>query len=54
MKLFTMNEKTLRLYNGGWRAIDREELKLEYGLTTEEADELCEDLKILDSWKRVH
>lgn len=29
------------LFDGGWRAEDREELISEYELTEEEADEIC-------------
>lgn len=32
------------LYDGGWRAEDRDELINEYNLTEEEADKLCEIL----------
>ena len=33
------------LYDGGWRAEDREQLISEYDLTEKEADEICEWLK---------
>jgi hypothetical protein len=33
------------LYDGGWRSEDKEELMSEYGLSEDEADELCEALK---------
>lgn len=33
------------LYDGGWRSGDKEELMAEYGLTEEEAEEICEELK---------
>lgn len=33
------------LYDGGWRSTDKGELMSEYGLTDEEADEICELLK---------
>lgn len=32
------------LYDGGWRAEDKDELMTEYDLTEEEADEICEYL----------
>lgn len=35
------------LYDGGWRASDRNEFKKEYGLTDWEADVLAEELKKL-------
>lgn len=33
------------LYDGGWRAEDKEQLMAEYGLSDEEATEICEWLK---------
>lgn len=36
------------LYDGGWRAEDRDELVAEYGLSEEEADAICEDLRRTD------
>ena len=36
------------LYDGGWRAEDRDDLKAEYDLTDEEADKICEYLKSYD------
>lgn len=33
------------LYDGGWRAKDRDELKAAYGLTDDEADDICECLE---------
>ena len=33
------------LYDGGWRAGDREELMKEYDLTAEEAASICEHLE---------
>lgn len=32
------------LYDGGWRAEDRDQLISEYDLTEDEADQLCEAL----------
>ena len=32
------------LYDGGWRAEDRDQLIIEYDLTAEEADEICREL----------
>ena len=37
-------EVALSLYDGDWRAEDREQLISEYDLTEDEADEICEDL----------
>ena len=37
------------LYDGGWRAEDKEDLIAEYQFTEEEADELCEILAEFDS-----
>ena len=39
---------TASLYDGGWRSEDKEELKVQYGLTDEEADEICEELKLYE------
>lgn len=36
------------LYDGGWRAEDRNELVSEYNLTAEEADEICEMLALFE------
>ena len=36
------------LYDGGWRAEDREQLIYEYDLTVEEADKICELLAAYD------
>ena len=33
------------LYDGGWRAEDREQLIVEYQLTEDEADAICEKLQ---------
>jgi hypothetical protein len=34
------------LYDGGWRAADRDDMITEYDLTTDEADALCAELAI--------
>lgn len=36
------------LYDGGWRAGDREELMQEYDLTEDEATEICQLLEKLE------
>lgn len=36
------------LYDGGWRASDKEQLISEYGLTQDEADALCKELLSLE------
>ena len=36
------------LFDGDWRSEDYEELISEYSLTTEEAEELCNELKGLE------
>lgn len=36
------------LYDGGWRAEDRDQLMSEYDLTSDEADALCEALKDME------
>ena len=38
------------LYDGGWRAEDKEELIKEYGLKEEEAAKICEYLKTYENW----
>lgn len=55
-KITEENEKMRRddwtsaaaLYDGGWRAEDRDELVAEYNLSEEEADAICEDLRRMD------
>lgn len=36
------------LYDGGWRAEDREQLVSEYNLTTEEVEEICKLLEEME------
>ena len=42
----TMNNQysAASLYDGGWRAEDRDQLISEYGLTADEADDICKEL----------
>mgnify|MGYP005759731399 FL=1 len=40
------------LYQGGWRAADREEIMAEYDLTEEETDLICERLEIYEEEER--
>ena len=40
-----MGEITANLYDGGWRAADREEMIRCYDLTEDEADAICELLE---------
>ena len=42
----TMNNQysAASLYDGGWRAEDRDQLISEYDLTAEEADDICKEL----------
>ena len=44
--MMTMNNQysAAALYDGGWRAEDRDQLIDEYNLTEEEADEICKEL----------
>ena len=44
--MMTMNNQysAASLYDGGWRAEDRDQLIDEYQLTEEEADEICREL----------
>lgn len=38
------------LYDGGWRASDKEQLISEYDLTLFEANEICDWLKLIEHW----
>lgn len=40
----TTSYASAMLYDGGWRASDKDELMEEYGLTDEEAETLCNEL----------
>ena len=42
----TMNNQysAASLYDGGWRAEDRDQMIDEYGLTADEADDICKEL----------
>ena len=44
----TTSYASAMLYDGGWRASDRDELMLEYGLTDDEVDSLCKELAELE------
>lgn len=50
MKNTTISNQYLAaaLYDGGWRAEDKEQLVAEYGLTEEEAEIIAEDLKNME------
>ena len=39
-----LRESALALYDGGWRAEDEAELRVEYDLTEDEATELAREL----------
>lgn len=41
------------LYDGGWRAEDRDQLIDEYGLTADEADDICKELADLKDRKEM-
>lgn len=54
MKKTIMNQySAASLYNGGWRAEDRDQLIEEYNLTEEEADEICKELADLKDRKEM-
>lgn len=36
------------LYDGGWRAEDKDELQKEYDLTNEETEEICRELERME------
>lgn len=44
-KMIELETTAASLYDGGWRAADREELKGEYGFTDEELEVVTEKLK---------
>ena len=44
----TTSYASAMLYDGGWRASDKEELMEEYGLTNKEAETLCKELAELE------
>lgn len=44
-KMIELETAAASLYDGGWRASDRKELKDEYGFTDEELDVVVEKLK---------
>lgn len=48
--MMTMNNQysAASLYDGGWRAEDRDQLIDEYNLTADEADEICEGLREIE------
>lgn len=48
--MMTMNNQysAASLYDGGWRAEDRDQLIEEYDLTAEEADEICKGLREIE------
>jgi len=39
------------LYDGGWRASDKDQLIKEYQLTEDEAEKVCEELKKYENKK---
>lgn len=44
----TTSYASAMLYDGGWRASDKDELMEEYGLTSEEAETICNELAELE------
>lgn len=48
-KMIELETTAASLYDGGWRAADREELKDEYGFTDEELEVVTEKLKEYES-----
>jgi len=53
--MMTMNNQysAASLYDGGWRAEDRDQMIDEYGLTADEADEICKELADLKDRKEM-
>lgn len=48
MKWETSIVNVVFLYDGGWRADDYEELKVEYGFTDDEAKQVCDQLAMIE------
>lgn len=44
MMKFENQYSAASLYDGGWRTEDRDQLISEYGLTADEADDICKEL----------
>lgn len=42
MSDFNATDMAASLYDGGWRAEDHDDLMIEYDLTADEADQICE------------
>lgn len=40
------------LYDGGWRAADRDDLIAEYGFSEEDAESICEGLRSIEVRQR--
>ena len=53
--MMTMNSQysAASLYDGGWRAEDRDQMIDEYGLTADEADDICKELADLKDRKEM-
>ena len=53
--MMTMNSQysAASLYDGGWRAEDRDQMIDEYGLTADEADGICKELADLKDRKEM-
>lgn len=52
--MMTMNNQysAASLYDGGWRAEDRDQLIDEYNLTEEEADDICKGLAEIEEMQK--
>lgn len=48
MEKMNLQYSVAALYDGGWRTCDKTDLIIEYGLTTEEADQICQALAELE------
>ena len=53
--MMTMNSQysAASLYDGGWRAEDRDQMIDEYGLTADEADDICKEIAELKDRKEM-
>lgn len=47
---FTTSDIAYALFEGGWRAKDRDELKAYYGLTDEQADDIRDALEWIEDY----
>lgn len=49
MTTYEIQQSAISLYDGGWRAEDKDQLITEYDLTEQKASEICEYLEELNA-----